>query len=151
MTKRFDDELRQLVLFHAGEPLAHCGELVTTLWGNWKKEHHVMIYKVEAALVSLNGNRRARNGDESNKEYEEYMRANAISYMGVELHYGALRLGRNGIPKEKYGIHLTNFKTEDGYKYQLQHDDFNHVGLSFAIEEIPEEDRCRSWGLTSDQ
>lgn len=141
MAKRFDDELRQLVCFHAEEPIAHCGELVTTIWGNWKKEHQVMIYKIDAVLVSLQRNRRARNGDESNEEYENYLKASGISRMGVELHYTALRLGKNGIPKEKYGIFLGNFRTEDGYHYKLKHDHFNHVGLSFTIEEIPEEDR----------
>jgi len=141
MPKRFDDELRQLVLFHAEEPLAHCHQLVTTMWGNWKKEHQVVIYSVDAVLVSLRGNHRARKGDESNEEYEEYLRTNGLSRMGVELHYSALRLGKNGIPKEKYGIALTNFRTEDGYKYELKHDHFNHIGLSFNIEEIPEDDR----------
>jgi len=141
MSRRFDDELRQLVLFHAEEPIARCGELVTTLWGDWKKEHQVMIYKIDATLVCLRGNRRARKGDESNEEYEKYLYGNKISRMGVEIHYSALRLGRNGIPKEKYGIFLSNFKTKDGYKYQLQHNHFNHVGLTFTIEEIPEEDR----------
>jgi len=140
--KRFDDELRQLVLFHAPEPLVHCGELVTTMWGDWKREHKVMVYQVDAVLVSLRGNRRARNGDESNEEYEKYLYENKISRMGVEIHYSALRLGKNGIPKEKYGIFLGNFKTEDGYEYQQKHDHFNHIGLSFTIDEIPEEDRC---------
>lgn len=136
MDKNFDKGLRQLALVHAEQPLAHCGEIVTTLWGDWKQEHKVMIYKVGIDVVSLSGQRCRRN-DESLEDYN-----NEVPIMGIEHSYCALRLGKNGIPKEKYGIALTNFRTEDGYTWRKKHRDFNHIGLTFTVEEIPEEDRC---------
>lgn len=131
----FDENLKQLALSYAKEPLAHCGEVVTTLWGSWKNEHKVMIYRVGAEIVSLSGGR-CRHDNESLEDYRK-----EVPIMGVEHCYSALRLGKNGIPKERYGIALTNFRTEDGYSWEKMHRDFNHSGLSFTIEEIPEENR----------
>jgi len=120
----FDDDLRQLALSNAPEPIAHIGDIVTTEWGDWKYPHRVMIYRVCVSIVVM----RRQAGDPP-------------PIMGVEHEYSALRLGKNDIPKEKYGIALTSFTTEEGIYWEKRHLDFNHCGLSFNIEEIPEDER----------
>ena len=136
LRKAFDDGLRQLALSHAGEPLAHCKDIVTTLWGDWKNEHEVMIYKIGVEIVALTG-RRSRRTAESIEDYER-----EVPRMGVEHFYYALRLNKDGMPKEESGIALTNFRTQSGQSWRKEHRDFNHIGLAFAIEEIPEDERA---------
>ena len=133
--KAFDIELKHLALSHAPSPIVKCGDIVTTLWGDWKREHKVMIYSIGVDIVSLSGRRFRRDG-ETLQDYER-----EVSIMGVEHSYSALRLNKDGEPKEKYGIALTNFKTEEGQLWGKKHKDFNHHGLHFVRTEIPGEKR----------
>lgn len=97
---------------------------------DWKRGHKVMIYKVSVQIVSLSGKRCRRDG-ESLDDYER-----EVPIMGVEHCYYALRLNKEGKPKERYGIALTNFRTETGQCWEKEHRDFNHFGLIFTIEEL---------------
>ena len=134
-TNAFDNDLRLLALSNTPPALAHCGDIVTTIWGDWKHEHRVMISEIGVQIVSLEG-RRPRRDHETREDY-----LISVPIMGVEYYYFALRLDRNDVPKEKYGIALTNFRTDSGQIWTKKHRDFNHVGLAFAIDIIPEEER----------
>lgn len=129
--KTFDQELKKIALKRAPDILAKCGEIVETLWGDWKKPHKVKIYEVGIQLVKLDT--RARKDNETAEQWIKN-----VELIGVGLYYYALRLKADGSQKDVIGsgIALSNFIKSNGQKWEKKHDDFNHCGLSWKISSL---------------
>lgn len=126
-----DKALKEFIASHAPLPLAKNGDIVITIWGEWKKPHKVKIYQVAAELVNLNltiGERNARG---------------ITDFIGVELDYYANRVDDKGEPIGAQGIVLTNFITADNKEWRKVGYTFNHFGFwvngYFRLEEAPDE------------
>ncbi len=118
---KFDEALRDLALSHIPTPIAKCGDIVTTQWGDWKQPHKVKIYEVGMEIVSFNisiGQRQALgiNG-----------------WMGVQHYYYADRVDDNGEQKGVKGVVLAKFTTADGKTWESLFPTFNYAGLSFKL------------------
>lgn len=127
----FDRALRELALSHATEPLANCGDIVTTEWGGWKKPHKVKIYEVGVEIVSLAaitiGQRKALGIE---------------GWMGVKHYYYAFRVKDDGERVgSSAGFVLPNFTTDDGKRWESIFPTFNHAGLSFKLGSLDDERR----------
>ncbi len=118
---------KQLVEFAIKNKKAKIGEIVETIWGNWKKPQKVKIYEIEGCISTKSGSN------------------DCIP----TITYNALRLKKDGTPKDKIGcgICLTNFKTENGIEWKRIDQPINHVGLHFSIpnSELDEKRNKEGW------
>lgn len=122
----FDKELQDLLLLRAPKPIAKCGEIVMTQWGDWKHPHKVRITEIGAELANLNIAIGKRN--------EWFIEG----WLGVQLYYYANRVNGKGELVGAQGCALTNVTTFEGLHWERRFPIFNHVGLSVTIERITE-------------
>jgi len=120
----FDKSLREFVFKYAPMPMAKCGEIVTTKWGDWKRPHKVKIYEVGVEIINLN------------LTIGERKRLGLEGWLGLELYYYADRVNDKGEPTGVTGAVLTNFTTDSGKQWQKIGQSFNNCGLSFQLAEI---------------
>ena len=109
--------------FAAKNAIVKHGEIVETLWADWKKPHKVKIYDIGATL--------ATNSWRIIKGKRRYIK----SYPRFCMYYFALRLKTDETPKDKAGcgIALTNFKKADGTIWQEMHGTINHASYSWRL------------------
>ena len=121
-------EIKDLLKKHAIEyatnnTIAQYGEVVETIWANWKKPHKVKIYEIGAALVI--------NSWYFVKGQRKYKKTSEFFAM----YYFALRLKPNGTPKDKAGsgIVLNDFRKENGKRWRSTNDVLNHVRYHWRL------------------
>jgi hypothetical protein len=128
---RFDFKLEMLARKFMPKHPVKVGDVVETKWGNWKKSHKVKIYEIGIHLISRN-DIRARGKNESLYQWRL-----DSELMGIDLYFYALRLNKDGTAMDEIGsgIALTNLKI-DNYEWNEKHTGFNHIGLSWPIEQL---------------
>lgn len=117
---------KDLIDYANKNKLVEIGEVVETMWGNWKKPHKVKIYDISGTLVTLSGG----------------------VDVGIDIEYSARKIDKYGnIDKSHVRLALTNFRTSSGVKWEKIHRDFNHGGLSFSIPnpELEAEIEANGW------
>jgi len=129
--EKFNLALRDVAFKYIPETIVNVGDVVETKWSNWKNFHKVKIYEIGIELVKLDT--RAR---QENETVDEWLQN--ISLIGIDVYYLAIRLNKNGTPKDEIGIVLTNFITAKGDRWLKKHNGFNHVGLSWKIRRLDE-------------
>ena len=119
----FDLALRAIAFKYIPDTIVNVGDIVETIWSNWKNFHKVKIYEIGIELVKLDA-------------VDDWLQN--ISLIGIDVYYLAIRLNKNGTPKDEIGsgIVLTNFITANGQKWLKKHNGFNHVGLSWKIRRL---------------
>jgi len=129
--EKFNLALRDVAFKYIPETIVDVGDIVETIWSNWKKSHKVKIYEIGIELVKLDT--RAR---QENETVDEWLQN--ISLIGIDVYYLAIRLNKNGTPRDEIGsgIVLTNFITSNGHRWLKKHNGFNHVGLSWKIRSL---------------
>ena len=111
--------LKEMALKYASENrLAVHGEIVSTVWGDWKKPHKVQINSIGAGL-SLR--RKDFRLDKIQPEFG--------------MTYCAIRFFADGRPRDKEGggIVLTNFKRGDGTTWTETHEVINHYAYTWEL------------------
>ena len=117
---KFDKRIKQIALLWGEKHIiAHPSQIVETLWGDWKKPHRVMIYRVKVQIV-IKENKKGR------------------SVIGLSMAYYAMRLNKLDTPKDKVGegIVLTNLHTLSGKKWVFKGTDFNHNAMSWTVAQM---------------
>ena len=105
---------KQLIDFAEKNKIAEIGEVVETLWSNWKYSHKVEIYDIHSAFATKPG---------------------TVDIVPVVC-YSALRLNKDGSYRDEIGcgIVLTNFKKENGEEWTQISETINHAGFSFSVK-----------------
>ena len=121
------ETLEKLALeFAAKNAIVKHGEIVETVWGDWKRPHKVKIYSIGAALSlhhwkNINGQ----------KDYS----TEKACHPRFGMTYCALRLFADGRAKDKVGsgIVLRNFKTANGTIWEETEEVINHCAYSWEL------------------
>jgi hypothetical protein len=120
-----DKAFREFIISHASPPVAKCGDIVMAQWG-WKHPHKVRITAVELELVDLN------------LTIGERVKLGITGRLAIEYCYIGNRLNNKGEPTGVSGAVLSSFTTENGVKWERKGLSFNHYGLCFDIDRLPE-------------
>lgn len=126
MEKIMKQLAKDLIDYANKNKIVEIGEVVETMWGNWKKPHKVKIYDIAGTLAILAGG----------------------VDVGVDIEYSAVKLDKDGnIDKNHVRLGLTNFTTLSGVKWEDKHSRFYHPGLSFSIQnlELEAEIEANGW------
>ena len=126
----FNKELKELAYKYQPDFLVDVGDIVSTIWSNWKRRHDVMICEFGVEMVKLRG--RARKEGETVSQWLE-----EVQLIGIQPYYLALRLKKDGTPGDAVGsgIVLSNFTSKNGTWNRI-YESFNHCGLSWAVDRM---------------
>jgi hypothetical protein len=97
------------------------GEIVETVWGDWKKPHKVVIYSVGCCLCT-------GNLDKKNREFKAELQ---MTYYGLKIPVSGI------IPTENpgYGLALQNFIKADGTVWEEKREGINNSTVHWKLPE----------------
>ena len=124
------EQMGKMALEYAkNNAIAMPGDIVETLWGDWKKLHRVMVYRVGAHLVT-------RCRDKCHYWDGKGWVAE------FDMKYYALRLYKDGTPRDKVGsgIALRCLQARDGRKWVADGEDFNNVAVVWTYARLEGEE-----------
>lgn len=109
--------------FMAQNTIVEHGEIVETIWGDWKKPHNVKICKIKSSLPV------------SSWDIVDCERRYKLTKPEFVMEYVAQRLRADGTVKdgENSGIYLSNLKKLDGTIWQITHETINHCAYSWEL------------------
>ena len=122
---KFEESIKKYALEYAREnTIVQRGEIVETLWGDWKKPHKVKINKIGAAL-SIQSWDILKNGG---RKYKKTRPSFAMFYY-------ALRLKADGGQKDEdgRGIVLTNLRKMDGKTWVETDEVLNYAAYHWSL------------------
>lgn len=130
MKKEFHEIIKEAALKWARKnAIAMPGEIVETIWGDWKKPHKVIIYSVGCHLCA---------GDFDRQKWE-FKAELEMAYCGLRIY------PKQPLPDKNpgCGLVLNNFKKTDGVLWRSTKEGINNATVHWELPEswpyVPEE------------